>query len=205
MKRTVFTIIIIIGCIGISFGQSSTFHPINPTFGFSKNKQTLTTPKTSVSMGSSFFTGFNGASVLGTNISTNTLFPVKPKFQIETGISYQTYFIRSGNASVGEGQNQKNANNISLGTIYLSGIYELNPKVTLRGTTWKQFDLSSPKTTLNPRSLDFNAEGVNFGINYKVNDHFQFDASFEYSNGYNPNRMQHFGGSMYNAYPFSGF
>jgi predicted porin len=152
-------------------------------------------PSCSLKMGSQFATGMNGNSIFGTSISPSVIFPVKPKFSIEAGISYQSLFLNSRNSE----STQSGSNHFSLGSVYVSGLYELNPKVTLRGTAWKQFDLSSSK--LNPRAIDFEAEGINIGVQYQVTEKFRVEASFEYSNGNHPCSYQFPGTNSFGSFP----
>lgn len=152
-------------------------------------------PSYSLKMGSQFATGMNGNSIIGTSISPSVIFPVKPKFSIEAGISYQSLFLNSRNSE----STQSGSNHFSLGSVYVSGLYELNPKVTLRGTAWKQFDLSSSK--LNPRAIDFEAEGINIGVQYQVTEKFRVEASFEYSNGNHPGSYQFPGTNSFGSFP----
>jgi hypothetical protein len=152
-------------------------------------------PAYSLKMGSQFASGMNGNTVFGTSISPSAIFPVKPKFSIEAGISYQSLFINTGNRE----SSLSGSNHFSTGSIFVSGLYELNPKVTLRGTAWKQFDLSSPK--LNPRAIDFEAEGINVGIQYQVTEKFRVEASFEYSNGNHADPYRTPGFNSFGSFP----
>lgn len=151
-------------------------------------------PYYSLKIGSQFTTQMNGNSLFGTSISPSIILPLKPKFSIETGISYQSLFLGPGISD----DSQSGSKHFSLGSIYMSGLYELNPKVTLRGTAWKQFDLSSSK--MNPRVIDFEAEGINIGLQYEVTEKFRIEASFEYSNG-NPGLYQIPGRNSFGNFP----
>jgi len=205
MKKATFTVILLI--FGMLHGYSQfMFNDLyNPASRFVTENTTDNSPKVRIGMSSTYFNTSYGASVFGTNISPSVSFKLKPKLHLVTGMSYQTYFVNTNKSVVEEANQFNHATNISVGTIYISGIYELNSKTTIRSTAWKQFDLSSPKTTLNPRATNFEAEGINVGINYKVNDHFQIDASFDYSNGYNPYRSAYQRFGNYSSSPFGGF
>lgn len=176
-----------------SLAQIGYSNPLNSNINSGFGNQTNQKNKVIVQAGSSFGTNFNGTTVFETNISPTLLIPIKPKFEMAVGMSYQTYFINSTSTQSSVVENNAVKSNINLGTIYVSGIYKVNEKATIRGTAWKQFDLSAQKPSMNPRATNFESEGVNIGINYKFNDHFQVDASFDYSNGYNPYQMNSFG------------
>lgn len=204
MKKIIISFILLIVSFLPSYGQyrfSGSYLPKSHGISESNN---YVSPRVSLGLSSTYFTTPFGTSVFGTNIAPSLLFQVKQKLQIETGMSYQTYFMNSKSSTKLDGSVNQNEN-ISTGMIYISGIYELNPKTTIRGTAWKQFDLSDQKSNKNPRATNFEAEGFNVGINYKVNDHFQIDASFDYSNGYNPYGPAYNGFGNYGGSPFGGF
>jgi hypothetical protein len=204
MKKILISVIFLSLSFLHSYGQYGFSGPfLSKSQGVSRNTNSLS-PKISLGLSSTFHTTPFGTSVFGTNIAPSISFQVKPKLQIETGMSYQTYFMNSKSSPQLDGSVSQNANT-STGMIYISGIYELNPKTTIRGTAWKQFDLSDQKSTINPRATNFEAEGFNVGINYKVNDHFQIDASIDYSNGFNPYRSAYNGFGNYGGSSFMGF
>jgi hypothetical protein len=204
MKKILVTVIILILSVLHSNGQYLFSGPFLSNTTHPGENMHIVSPRVSLGLSSTYFNTPNGTSVFGTNISPSVSFQIRPKFQIETGMSYQTYFLNSNSSVRSDGYHDQNGN-VSVGMIYVSGIYELNPKTTIRGTAWKQFDLSNQKTTINPRATNFEAEGFNVGINYKVNDHFQIDASVEYSNGYNPYQSMHNGFGNHGASPFGGY
>jgi hypothetical protein len=205
MKKTLITSVLLLVVMFHGYGQFLYSYPFSHPSHFASNNNGKISPSVRLGLSSTYYTSPTGNAVFGTNISPSVSFQLKPKLQLETGMSYQTFFMNTKNAMAGETNQINQSGNISVGLLYISGIYELNPKTTIRGTAWKQFDLSAPKTTLNPRATNFEAEGFNVGINYKVNDHFQIDASIDYSNGYNPYRSVYNGFGNYTHDPFGGF
>jgi len=133
-------------------------------------------PDVRVSLGTSF-TGFGpGFNTFGTFIAPDISMPVSKKFSLSVGLGYSSYFN-----SV-RGENLFGASPSQYGNVYLSGTYLVNEKLSIRGTAYKTFLLNPapPGSKLNPHALDFSNQGVILDMNYKVNDHFRINASFEY-------------------------
>lgn len=77
---------------------------------------------------------------------------------------------------------------MAIGTVAMSGNYLVNPKLTLSGTVWKQFNMQPQAEQINPRALNFEADGIVVGMQYNISDKMQFNASFGYSRGNTPYR-----------------
>lgn len=161
-------------------------------------------PDVSVTLGSSFTSFSPGVSAFGTYIMPEFTFPVTEKFAVRAGIGYSNmFFLTPGNEGSVFGQN-----NAQYGHVYVSGIYQLNDKVTIAGTAYKTFDLApQPQNQANPRALDYSNEGIAVNVDYQVSDRVSFNVGFSYQksnsygNYYNP------GGYNMNPSPFynSGF
>lgn len=133
-------------------------------------------PDVSVTLSTSFSTFGPGYNTFGTFISPEISFPVYKKFSVQVGLGYSSLFFNR------PGENMFGTNPSQYGSFYVSGTYQVNEKLSIRGTAYKTFLLNPapPEGKLNPHALDFSNQGVILDMNYKVNDHFQINASFEY-------------------------
>jgi hypothetical protein len=153
-------------------------------------------PDVSVTLGSSFTSFGPGFNAFSTGIMPEFTFPVTKKFAVKAGIGYSTIFYSTpGNEGSVFGQNST-----QYGHVYVSGLYQLNEKVTIAGTAYKTFDLApQPQNQVNPRALDFSNEGIAVNLDYKVNENVSFNVGFSYQkynsygNFYNTGGMNGFG------------
>jgi hypothetical protein len=85
------------------------------------------------------------------------------------------------NSSIESGLGRTNR---SYGNLFVSGTYQVNEKLIVRGTAYKTFLLNPAPTStikpLNPQFIDFSSQGVIFDAEYKVSEHFKVGVSVEY-------------------------
>lgn len=170
-----------------------------------ENNKTKTTfkPNVSVTLGSSFTSFAPGVSAFGTYIMPEVTMPLSKKFSVRAGIGYSTMFVTSPEST----GNIFSQNNLQYGTVYVSGLYHVNEKLTITGTAFKTFDLSPKQDEINPYALDFSNEGLMINVDYKVSERVRFNVGISYQKQnpynyyYNPN------GFNMNPSPFgrSGF
>jgi len=133
-------------------------------------------PDVRVSIGTSFSTFGPGFNTFGTYIAPEISFPVYQKFSMQVGLGYSSLFFgQSGESMFGTNPSQ-------YGSLYVSGTYQINEKLTIRGTGYKTFLLNPApqEETVNPGAMDFSNQGLILDIDYKVSEHFRINASFEY-------------------------
>lgn len=150
-------------------------------------------PDVRVSLGTSFSTFGPGFNTFGTYIAPEISFPVYKKFSMQVGLGYSSLFFgQSGESMFGTNPSQ-------YGSLYVSGTYQINEKLTIRGTGYKTFLLNPTpqEETVNPGAMDFSNQGLILDIDYKVSEHFRINASFEY-------RKQNYP-AYYFGYPQNGF
>ncbi len=162
----------------------------------------LFTPTVNVSMGSSFSTFGAGSSAVGTYIAPEVSVPVTNKLSMSVGMGYSMMFMNAPGEFGGQ-------TNTSYGSLFVSGTYQVNEKLTIRGTAYKTFMLTPPAATkpLNPSYFDFGSQGVKFDAEYKVSDKFRIGVSVEYQEqdypSLFPNNNTNFGGSPFNTNSFT--
>lgn len=157
----------------------------------------------SLNMGSVVFTDFTGHTGFGTFVNPTISTPVSKKFSLQFGTSFYQGFgqpVYSLNQETGGiGMTRQN---ISMTTITVSGVYAVNPKLTVHAAAYKQFSTRPLLQEANPRALEFSAEGVAVGFNYKVSDKFEINGMIDYSNG---NRGGYGFGNSFTHDPFQPY
>jgi hypothetical protein len=136
----------------------------------------LNKPEVSLSMGTSFSSFGSGFSGLGTYVAPTITLPVNNKFSVSFGLGYSSFFFNTpAEASL------QSANN-SYGSIFVSGAYQVNENLVIRGTAYKTFLLNTSTTnnSINPAFYDMGSQGFSFDAEYKVNDKFRIGVSVEY-------------------------
>ena len=161
-------------------------------------------PDVRVSLGTSFSSFGPGFNTFGTYIAPEISMPISNKFSVQVGLGYSNQFYNAPGETMFSGSNSQ------YGSIYVSGTYQVNEKLTIRGTGYKTFLLNpSPAgETANPYALDFSNQGVILDVDYKVSDKFRIGVSFEYREQnypdfypYGRNGMNGFGGSPFQRNP----
>ncbi len=203
MKQINRVIFIITLLIPISiFAQS-------PIIGFANtqgdNTSVVGKPELSVSLTSSFTAFAPGYTSFGTTIMPQVTLPVSDKFSLSTGIGYSTLFMNANNGSV------FNSSPSSYGHVFISGTYEVNEKISLRGTGYKTFNLSQStqfNNEANYAGYDFSSQGIIVDVEYRVTDNFRINVGFEYREQntpmYNPNGFQQNNPYLNTMSPFQG-
>ena len=164
-------------------------------------------PHVSVSLGTSFSTCGSGYNAFGTYIAPEISMPVSKKFSVSFGLGYSNMFYNSPVESGFQGSSR------SYGNLFVSGTYQVNEKLIVRGTAYKTFLLNpAPNSTIkpiNPQFIDFSSQGVIFDAEYKVSEHFKVGVSIEYREqnypsfyDFNRNGINNFGGSPFRTPSF---
>jgi len=188
---------------GSSFVEAQSFGVNN---GFGSNIVNSQKPKVSVALSTSFLAFGHGFTSFGTTIMPKITFPVSNKFSISTGVGYSTFFVGT------DGENAFQSNQSSYGHIFVSGEYQLNDKISIRGTGYKTFNLSATGLVndVNQVGYDFSSQGIIMDVEYKVTENFRINVGFEYREQNYP-VYQQYNGFNNNSQPtnfmspFSGF
>jgi len=133
-------------------------------------------PDVRVSLGTSFSTFGPGFNAFGTYIAPEISFPVYKKFSVSVGLGYSSMFYGH------QGESMFGSNPSQYGSIYVSGTYQVNEKLTIRGTGYKTFLLNPNNFNEdgNANYYDFSNQGIRLDMDYKVSDEFRIGISFEY-------------------------
>ena len=180
------------------------------TIGFAnmqgENSSVIGKPELSVSLTSSFTAFAPGYTAFGTTIMPQVTLPVSNKFRLSTGIGYSTLFMNADNGSV------FSSSPSGYGHVFISGTYDVNEKISLRGTGYKTFNLSQStpfNNDNNSSGYDFSSQGVIVDVEYRVTDNFRINVGFEYREQntpmYNPNGFQQNNPHINTMSPIQGF
>jgi hypothetical protein len=133
----------------------------------------------SIRTGSEFMTTSGYGSAFSTFLSPALTYPVSRKFSLSGGVSIvntSLYGIR-GWSAIPEGSSPSFSGNFTQATLWVSGQYFLNDRITLTGTAYKTFDLLSDKPGYTP-FYKTNPQGAFLNVGYKVSDHLRIEAGF---------------------------
>jgi len=172
------------------FGDNVINAPINKETGKKESPQGFK-PDVRVTLGTSFSNFGPGLNTFGTYIAPEISMPVTKKFSVQIGMGYSSLFYGQPGESVFGNTNSQ------YGSLYVSGTYQVNEKLSVRGTGYKTFLLNPQQSENTTGTPDFSNQGVAFDVNYKVSEHFHINASFQY-------RQQNYP-AYYYGYPQSGF
>jgi len=133
-------------------------------------------PDVKVSLGTSFTSFTPGFNSFGTYIAPEISMPVSKKVDVSFGMAYSSMFYsRPGESGFGSPNNY--------GSIFVSGTYHVNEKISIRGTGYKTFLLNPSNFSENNNNysyFDFSNQGAILDLEYRVTDNFRINASFHY-------------------------
>lgn len=171
----IFSILVNSNSSAQSFGSNvNTNNDSKSELGISK-KQGFK-PDVKVSLGTSFTSFAPGYNSFGTFIAPEISMPVSKKIEMSFGLGYSSMFYSS------PGESTFGSNQSSYGSMYFSGTYHVNEKLSVTGTGYKTFLLNPNNFTEenNITQFDFSSQGAILDVEYKVTDHFRINASFHY-------------------------
>lgn len=146
-------------------------------------KTALFQPKVRLNLGTSFTSFGNQFNGFSTWVAPEVGMPVSKKVEVSFGMAYTSmHFNTSIDYPV---QSQTN----NYGSMYVSGTYHVNNKLSVRATGYKTF-LLNPENFNNENQnsyLDFSNQGAILDLEYKITDNFRINASFQYHEQNNPN------------------
>ena len=133
-------------------------------------------PQVSLSLGTSFSSFGPGMTGFGTYVAPEVSLPVSEKFSVSFGMGFSSMAFNS------PAESGLQSVNTSYGNLFISGTYQVNEKLKVRGTAYKTFILNSSAidNSLNPSFFDFSNQGIAIDAEYKVNDKFRIGVSVEY-------------------------
>lgn len=152
--------------------------PSSSAFGIRK----LPPVKFNLQSGAMFSAGFGGGNLFNTYLAPSFNQPLGKKFTLTAGavISNTTY----NNLLLMDGEGNMNGHygNITTFTLYTGGSFQLNDRLTLSGAAYKTINPAFNER-LNPERLSMEAQGVSFGVGYKVSDNLHIGGEIRFQQG----------------------
>ena len=170
--------------------NSDTIHPeLFPAKKISYGLQAGTMFTSSSGYGSSFCTF----------ISPHLTYPITHRFRISAGISIINTSLNNLRPYYYEPSGISYNGNFTSAIIFLNGQYQMNQRLLINGTVFKEIGLFTYSNDAFPYRKQ-NAEGIYFNADYKVTEHFHIQAGFGYSKGLDP-----CGGSVFQGSQMGGY
>ena len=182
LRKIMLTLLIF---VGISVQAQYTGYNYNPYTG-GNSQSTVGMSQSPVQFnlqtGASFGTGFAGGSLFNTYVAPSFSKNLGKNWTLSAGavISNST-FTNSGHVTQ-EGSFKPYSGNMTNLTVYASGAYQVNDRLTLSGTAYKTINPAF-NARLNPDQLRMEAQGASFGIGYKVGENMHIGAEIHMQQG----------------------
>jgi hypothetical protein len=160
-----------------------------------------------LSLGSEFTSVSGFGSGLTTRVAPTVSYNVSKRFQISGGISIATTNYFDVRSFYGDGTQAATSGNFTSATLFVSGSYLVNDRLTVTGSAFKMFPLTSdplPYNPFNPVSRN-GAQGIDFNVGYRIGNNMHIQAGFRYTEGVNPYYNDPFGSSPYMHDPFGAY
>jgi hypothetical protein len=140
--------------------------------------------------GVSFSTGYGGGSLFSTYLAPSFSQNLGKKFTLSAGAVINNTTFNNTAMWNQDGRLTPYSGNMTTFTLYTSGSYQVNNRLTLSGSAFKTINPAF-NARLNPDKLRMDAQGMSFGIGYKVSENVHIGAEI---------RMQQGGQNLYNPY-----
>jgi hypothetical protein len=151
----------------------------------------ITNPvKFNLQTGASFSTGYGGGSLFSTYMAPSFSQNLGKKFTLSAGAVINNTTFNNTAIWNQDGQLNPYSGNLTTFTLYASGSYQVNEKLTLSGSAYKTINPAF-NARLNPENLQMEAQGMSFGVGYKVGENMHIGAEI---------RMQQGGSNLYSPY-----
>ena len=151
------------------------------------------TPQFGLQAGTMFTTGLMGGPAFTHSLAPSFNWDIGKRFSLEMGTilssthmqGHNQLFPLSPHMAGGESIDVLAGQRLFSNTVYASGAYQVNPRLSLTGTTWMERN-HFPGMEMNPQAFNMNPRGATFGFDYRMSENFSFGAQVGVSKGYNP-------------------
>ncbi|MDY0344920.1 MAG: hypothetical protein RBR28_15220 [Lentimicrobium sp.] len=164
--------------------------PASSSLGISK----LPPVQFNLQTGALFSAGFGGGNLFSTFIAPSFNQPLGKKFTLTAGAVISNTTYNNLLLMDGEGSINGHYGNLTTFTLYTGGSYQLNERLTLSGAAYKTINPAFNER-LHPDRLSMKAQGVSFGVGYKVSDNLHIGGEI---------RLQQGNNNFYTPYGFPG-
>ncbi|MHC1774694.1 MAG: hypothetical protein AB9834_04695 [Lentimicrobium sp.] len=171
--------------------------------GLSAPLLTTTPAKFNLQTGASFSTGYGGGSLFSTYLAPSFSQNLGKKFTLSAGAVINNTTFNNTAMWNQDGGLTPYSGNMTTFTLYASGSYQVNDRLTLSGSAYKTINPAF-NARLNPESLRMEAQGMSFGVGYKVGENMHIGAEIRMQQGGN-NYYSPYGSQFGNPYPSTMF
>ncbi|MFH1121689.1 MAG: hypothetical protein V1775_17855 [Bacteroidota bacterium] len=158
------------------------FSPYTVNSGFTENGSLSSLYRFNLQTGAFFNSGIGGGSLFNSFIAPSFSKDLGKKFTLSAGavISNTTYTDVSMYNS--EGTFKPYSGNLTNLTLYAAGTYQVNERLSVTGSAFRTINPAF-NARLNPEKLRMEAQGMSFGVGYKVSDNVHIGAEIRYQQG----------------------
>jgi len=151
-----------------------------------------------IQVGSQFSTSSFGSG-FSTFITPTVSYGLSKRFSISGGVSIVNTTLSGKYYNPYSTEQPSSFNgNFTTATVFVSGQYLLNDRITITGSAYKQFDVMGNVPGYYG-SGNNGAQGAYLNVNYKIANNVHLEAGFGYSRGYNSSNPY----SMFGNDPFN--
>ena len=127
------------------------------------------------------FTASSYASGFSTFVSPHLSYGLSKRFSLSGGVTIINTTLNGQYYTPFTSETFGNTN-FTTATVFLSGQYLLNDKVTITGSAYKQFNVFGKAPGYSSFGNN-DAHGIYLDVHYKITDHISIEGSFGYSQG----------------------
>ena len=126
-------------------------------------------------------TSFGSGEFFGTYISPQLNYRLNPKFTLSTGMTITRTFGSPHFYSSADGVYGYPSSNLTQTFLYASGAYQLNKRLVLSGTVYKEINLLDQQSSItNKNTADYHV--MIMGVDYKIGNNVFIQGQIEISN-----------------------
>lgn len=142
---------------------------------------TQTMPAFSLQTGAEFGM-FNNGSMLNTYLAPVFSQPLGKKLTLSAGAMISNTTFHNARMFDQAGELSDFSGNLTTMTLFGSGSYQLNDRVTVTGAAYKTINPAF-NSRLSPDNLRMEAQGVSMGVGYRINDNLHIGAEIRMQQG----------------------
>ena len=170
-----------------AFGQTfpnsyGAFGPIQPLHPAIQGNSGLEPVQFNLQTGATFSSGFGGGSLFNTFVAPSFSQPLGKKFTLSAGAVIGNTTFTNTPMINSEGQFSPVSGNLTTFTIFTSGAYQVNDRLTVTGSAYKTINPAF-NSRMNPENLRMEAQGMSVGVGYRVGENMHIGAEFRLNQG----------------------
>ena len=161
---------------------SGAFGPAQPMRPVTGGTLGLQPVQFNLQTGASFSSGFGGGSLFNTFVAPSFSQPIGKKLTLSAGAVIGNSTFTNAPMINSEGQFGPVSGNLTTFTIFTSGAYQVNDRLTVSGSAYKTINPAF-NSRMNPENLRMEAQGMSVGVGYRIGDNMHIGAEFRMNQG----------------------